>query len=129
MFELPIFNTAKKYPVNPGKIIALGKNYLDHIAEVSPVDACGSDAEVPAEPILFAKTPNVLIGPEESIIIPRFIYDYDFAEVSTHYEAELAFFIKKAGKAIRYVTVTSGVLLIGIGLALLFDKMNILLFT
>ncbi|GAB6097630.1 cytochrome c biogenesis protein CcdA [Desulfatiferula olefinivorans] len=33
--------------------------------------------------------------------------------------------IRKAGQAIRYVTVTSGVFLIVIGLALLFDKMNV----
>lgn len=35
-------------------------------------------------------------------------------------------FIKRATKAIRYVTVISGVLLIGIGLVLLFDKMTFL---
>jgi cytochrome c-type biogenesis protein len=34
-------------------------------------------------------------------------------------------FIRKATQAIRYVTVTSGVFLIVIGLALLFDKMNV----
>ncbi|MBU1168177.1 MAG: cytochrome c biogenesis protein CcdA [Proteobacteria bacterium] len=35
-------------------------------------------------------------------------------------------FIKKANKAIRYITVMSGVFLIIIGLALLFDKINVI---
>lgn len=35
-------------------------------------------------------------------------------------------FIKKANKAIKYITVASGIMLIGIGLILLFDKMYIL---
>jgi 2-keto-4-pentenoate hydratase/2-oxohepta-3-ene-1,7-dioic acid hydratase in catechol pathway len=98
MIELPIFNSEKKYPVNPSKIVALGKNYLDHIKEFASVDVTGFADDVPPEPILFAKTPNVLIGPDESIVIPKFIYDYDFDEVRTHHEAELAFFIKQECK-------------------------------
>jgi 2-keto-4-pentenoate hydratase/2-oxohepta-3-ene-1,7-dioic acid hydratase in catechol pathway len=98
MIELPIFNKAEKYPVKPGKIIALGLNYLDHIAEHQRVDVSGFTEQIPKEPILFVKTTNVLIGPEEPIIIPKFIYEYDFEEVRTDYEAELAFFIKEACK-------------------------------
>lgn len=100
MIELPIFNKAEKYPVQPGKIIALGKNYLDHIAEQREIDVTGFTDDIPSEPILFAMTPNVLIGPEETIVIPRFIYEYGFDEVRTHYEAELAFFIKEKCKNI-----------------------------
>ena len=100
MIKLPIFNSNEKYPVNPSKIIALGKNYLDHIKEFASVDVSGFSEEIPKEPILFAKTPNVLIGPDESIVIPKFIYDYDFDDVQTHHEAELAFFIKKECKNI-----------------------------
>jgi 2-keto-4-pentenoate hydratase/2-oxohepta-3-ene-1,7-dioic acid hydratase in catechol pathway len=98
MIELPIFNKAEKYPVKPSKIIALGLNYLDHIAEHQRVDVSGFTEQIPKEPILFTKTTNVLIGPEEPIIIPKLIYEYDFAEVRTDYEAELAFFIKEACK-------------------------------
>lgn len=98
MIELPIFNSDKTYPVNPSKIIALGKNYLDHIKESASADVGGFADDIPSEPILFAKTPNVLVGPEETIVIPKFIYDYDFDDVRTHHEAELAFFIKKECK-------------------------------
>ncbi len=98
MVELPIFHKTEKYLVRPSKIIALGKNYLDHIAEQQKVDVTGFTDDIPAEPILFAKTPNVLIGPEEAIVIPRFVYEYGFDEVRTHYEAELAFFIKDTCK-------------------------------
>jgi 2-keto-4-pentenoate hydratase/2-oxohepta-3-ene-1,7-dioic acid hydratase in catechol pathway len=98
MLELPIFNRAGRYPVNPSKIIALGKNYLDHIREQKTVLVNSFNDDLPTEPILFAKTPNVLIGPNEAIIIPKFIYDYNFDSVRTHYEAELAFFIKEKCK-------------------------------
>jgi 2-keto-4-pentenoate hydratase/2-oxohepta-3-ene-1,7-dioic acid hydratase in catechol pathway len=98
MIDLPIFNTDETYRVNPSKIIALGKNYLDHIAEFASVDVSGFSEDTPPEPILFAKTPNVLIGPDESIVIPKFIFDYDFDEVRTHHEAELAFFVKEKCK-------------------------------
>jgi 2-keto-4-pentenoate hydratase/2-oxohepta-3-ene-1,7-dioic acid hydratase in catechol pathway len=33
----------------------------------------GFTDEVPSEPLLFPKTPNVLIGPEQPIVIPRFL--------------------------------------------------------
>jgi len=98
MVELPIFNKTEKYPVQPSKIIALGKNYLAHIAELQKVDVTGFTKDVPNEPILFAMTPNVLIGPDETIVIPKFVYEYGFEEVRTHYEAELAFFIKEECK-------------------------------
>jgi len=98
MITLPIFNSNEKYPVSPSKIIALGKNYLDHIKESASVDVGGFSDDVPSEPILFAKTPNVLVGPDEPIIIPKFIYDYGFDSVRTHHEAELAFFIKERCK-------------------------------
>ena len=46
------------------------------------------------EPILFPKTPNVLIGPEEPIVLPRFLNEYHFETLRTDYEAELAIIIK-----------------------------------
>jgi len=98
MIQLPILNHSETYPVNPSKIIALGKNYLDHIREQKTVMVSSFNEDLPTEPILFAKTPNVLIGPGEAIIIPKFIYDYNFDETRTHYEAELAFFIKEKCK-------------------------------
>ena len=94
MVKLPIFNHSESYTVNPSKIIALGLNYRDHIAESHSVKVKGFTQEVPEEPILFPKTPNVLIGPEEPIVIPAFLKDYRFDELRTDYEAELAVIIK-----------------------------------
>jgi 2-keto-4-pentenoate hydratase/2-oxohepta-3-ene-1,7-dioic acid hydratase in catechol pathway len=95
MITLPIANRDEPYHVAPTKIIALGKNYRDHIAEMETVNVSSFDLDVPTEPILFPKTPNVLIGPGHPIIIPAFIYDCGFENVNTHYEAELAFVIKE----------------------------------
>jgi 2-keto-4-pentenoate hydratase/2-oxohepta-3-ene-1,7-dioic acid hydratase in catechol pathway len=81
------------YTVNPTKIIALGLNYRSHIAESHSVKVRGFTEEVPGEPILFPKTPNALIGPDEPIIIPGFLLDYHFEDLRTDYEAEMAVII------------------------------------
>ena len=47
----------------PHQILCIGLNYSDHAAET------GQD--VPAEPILFTKPPNTLIGPDDDVRIPR----------------------------------------------------------
>jgi 2-keto-4-pentenoate hydratase/2-oxohepta-3-ene-1,7-dioic acid hydratase in catechol pathway len=94
MVVLPIHNRSDTYLVNPTKIIALGLNYRDHIAESHSVNVRGFTDEIPVEPILFPKTPNVLIGHEEPIVIPAFLKDYRFDDLRTDYEAELAVIIK-----------------------------------
>jgi len=98
--ELPILNTEESYTVSPSKIIALGLNYRSHINEHTTVNVPGFKHEVPSEPILFPKTPNVLIGTEEPIIIPAFLKEYNFKEIRVDYEAELAFIIKDKCKNI-----------------------------
>jgi 2,4-diketo-3-deoxy-L-fuconate hydrolase len=47
----------------PHQILCIGLNYRDHAAETG--------AEVPTEPILFTKSPNTLIGPNDDVRIPR----------------------------------------------------------
>jgi 2-keto-4-pentenoate hydratase/2-oxohepta-3-ene-1,7-dioic acid hydratase in catechol pathway len=49
-------------PVEPSKIICVGRNYREHATEL------GHD--VPAEPLLFFKPPSSVIGPGEAIRIP-----------------------------------------------------------
>lgn len=100
MIQLAIAKSNKSYEVNPSKIIALGLNYHSHIGEHEEVNVQGFSGEVPEEPVLFPKTPNVLIPSGEPIIIPSFIKDYNFDETRTDYEAELAFIIGKGGKNI-----------------------------
>ena len=47
----------------PHQILCIGLNYSDHAAE--------TDAAIPEEPILFTKSPNTLIGPNDDVRIPR----------------------------------------------------------
>lgn len=51
------------HPVQPRKILAIGLNYRSHAEE--------SELDVPAVPVVFAKWPSSLIGPEQPIVIPR----------------------------------------------------------
>lgn len=94
MITLPIAGRKKTYEVHPSKIIALGLNYRDHIAESASVRVQGFTSEVPTEPLLFPKTPNVLLGPGEPIVIPSFLARYRFESPRVDHEAELAFFIR-----------------------------------
>jgi len=91
--NLPMTNGGE-YEVNPSKIVALGLNYLEHIKESLSVDVQNFTDEIPTEPVLFPKTPNVLIGPGESIILPAFVEEYGFPNCRTDHEAELAIIIK-----------------------------------
>ena len=100
---LPIKNTNELYTVNPTKIIALGLNYREHIEESPSINIKGVTREIPKEPVLFTKTPNVLIPDGSSIIIPRFLKDYRFDNFRVDYEAELAFFIKDRCKSVPAV--------------------------
>src|SRR6218665_283091 len=47
----------------PHQILCIGLNYSDHAAETGQ--------QVPDEPILFTKSPNALIGPNDEVRIPR----------------------------------------------------------
>ena len=47
----------------PHQILCIGLNYRDHAAETGQA--------VPAEPILFTKSPNTLVGPNDDVRIPR----------------------------------------------------------
>jgi 2-keto-4-pentenoate hydratase/2-oxohepta-3-ene-1,7-dioic acid hydratase in catechol pathway len=51
-------------PIEPSKIICVGRNYAAHATELGN--------EVPREPLIFLKPPSAIIGPEEPIVLPRF---------------------------------------------------------
>ena len=70
-------------PVQPSKIICVGRNYAAHAAE--------HHAEVPEIPLIFLKPPSALIGPEEAIILPP-------QSQQVEHEAELAVVIGKRGR-------------------------------
>jgi 2-keto-4-pentenoate hydratase/2-oxohepta-3-ene-1,7-dioic acid hydratase in catechol pathway len=48
-------------PVDPGKIVCVGRNYAAHAAELGN--------EVPKEPLIFLKPPSAIIGPGEPIVL------------------------------------------------------------
>jgi 2-keto-4-pentenoate hydratase/2-oxohepta-3-ene-1,7-dioic acid hydratase in catechol pathway len=98
---LAVAETGLEYELKPSKIIAVGLNYREHIAESVSVEVKGMDGEEPAEPVLFNKTPNVLIGPGTPIPIPSVIHDYPWAgNARTDYEGELVVIIGRNGKHI-----------------------------
>lgn len=94
-------STGGEYLVNPSKIVAMGLNYLDHIQESQSVDVQNFTNEIPTEPVLFPKTPNVLIGPGQPIILPAFVLAYGFPTCRTDHEAELAIIVKDRVKNLK----------------------------
>ena len=71
-------------PVIPrSKIVAVGKNYADHAAEMG--------GQVPDEPMVFLKPNTAVIGPDDTIRYPR-----QSSEV--HYEGELAVVVGRIAK-------------------------------
>lgn len=82
--NLPLTAVKIEAPLNPGKIIAVGKNYAAHAKET------GSD--VPKAPLLFAKLPSAVIGSGDPITWRTSIT----AEVD--WEAELAVVIGRRSK-------------------------------
>ena len=98
MIQLPLAGSDRKITINPSKIIAVGLNYRDHVDESKNFGK--EPFEVPSEPVLFAKTPNVLIGPGEPIVIPAHIREYNFKNPQVDLEAELAIII---GKKARHI--------------------------
>lgn len=76
----------------PGKIVCIGLNYLDHAHE--------TNAEPPAEPVIFLKASDCVVGPDDEVLIPR-------RSVKTDYEVELGVVI---GRTARYVETTDDAL-------------------
>jgi len=62
----------------PHQILCIGLNYSDHAAETGQA--------VPGEPILFTKSPNTLIGPNDDVRLPR-------GSTKTDWEVELGIVI------------------------------------
>jgi 2-keto-4-pentenoate hydratase/2-oxohepta-3-ene-1,7-dioic acid hydratase in catechol pathway len=72
--------------LRPGKVICVGRNYRQHIAEI--------DAELPPEPLLFGKFANTVVGNGDAIVLPPEATHVDA-------EAELAVVI---GKPVRRIS-------------------------
>jgi 2-keto-4-pentenoate hydratase/2-oxohepta-3-ene-1,7-dioic acid hydratase in catechol pathway len=70
---------------DPGKIACIGVNYRAHATE--------SGLDEPSEPVMFLKTPDTMVGPNDEVLIPR-------RSTKTDYEVELAAVI---GRTARYL--------------------------
>ncbi|GAA3232976.1 fumarylacetoacetate hydrolase family protein [Streptomyces sp. NPDC006186] len=68
-----------------GKIVCIGLNYHDHARETG--------AEPPAEPVVFFKAPDTVVGPNDTVLVPR-------GSTKTDWEVELAVVI---GRTARYL--------------------------
>lgn len=84
--ELPLEYVRLAPPVEPSKIICVGRNYVEHARE--------HGVEVPEVPMIFLKPPSSLIGTGESILLPP-------QSSKVEQEAELAVVIGKKGRWIR----------------------------
>lgn len=87
--ELPVLD-AEGLRVGPpvariGKVVCIGLNYHDHARETG--------ATPPAEPVIFFKAADTVVGPEDTVLVPR-------KSVKTDWEVELAIVI---GRTARYL--------------------------
>jgi 2-keto-4-pentenoate hydratase/2-oxohepta-3-ene-1,7-dioic acid hydratase in catechol pathway len=81
--ELPDVNESVRWAscvARPGKVLCIGLNYSDHAKE--------SKMDIPAEPILFQKGSNTVVGPYDNILIPR-------RSTKTDWEVELGVVLAK----------------------------------
>ncbi|MFI1095180.1 fumarylacetoacetate hydrolase family protein [Streptomyces sp. NPDC020917] len=85
--ELPALDEGQR--VGPplagiGKIVCIGLNYHDHATETG--------AQPPSEPVVFMKAPDTVVGPDDTVLVPR-------GSRKTDWEVELAVVI---GRELRY---------------------------
>ncbi|MEV8032027.1 fumarylacetoacetate hydrolase family protein [Streptomyces sp. NPDC086182] len=87
--ELPVLDAAGLRVGPPlgriGKVVCIGLNYHDHARETG--------AEPPVEPVIFFKAADTVIGPNDTVLVPR-------GSEKTDWEVELAVVI---GRTARYL--------------------------
>ncbi|HOP00900.1 MAG TPA: fumarylacetoacetate hydrolase family protein [Flexilinea sp.] len=82
---LPIDRVKLLAPLIPGKIVAVGWNYQDHVKEF--------DRPVPEYPTIFLKPPSAVIGTGDGIVLPP-------TSERVEHECELALVIGKKAKMV-----------------------------
>lgn len=83
---IPLAQASLLPPVEPSKIVCVGRNYREHAAEL------GHD--VPTEPLLFFKPPSALLAPGATILRPK-------VSARTDYEGELGVIIGRRARRLR----------------------------
>ncbi|MFC5253280.1 fumarylacetoacetate hydrolase family protein [Streptomyces nigrescens] len=71
----------------PGKVVCIGLNYRDHAAETG--------ADVPQRPVVFMKDPSTVVGPHDTVLIPR-------GSAKTDWEVELAVVVARRARYLAY---------------------------
>ena len=80
---IPLKDVTLLAPCEPGKIMAVGRNYPEHARE--------HGVEIPDVPLIFTKPLSSLIGPNETIVLPP-------QSQRVEHEAELAVVIARKGR-------------------------------
>jgi 2-keto-4-pentenoate hydratase/2-oxohepta-3-ene-1,7-dioic acid hydratase in catechol pathway len=60
----PLTDVRLLAPVEPSKIVCIGRNYAAHAAELGN--------EVPKEPMMFLKPPSSIVGPDEPVVLTKY---------------------------------------------------------
>lgn len=81
--DLPLRSVTLLAPVEPSKIIGIGRNYIEHARELGN--------PVPEIPMLFLKPSSTVIGPQEKILLPP-------QSQQVEHEAELVAVIGRIGR-------------------------------
>src|SRR5215470_1447977 len=76
---IPLASARLLAPVQPSKLVCVGRNYLDHAKELGN--------QPPAEPLIFLKPPSAIISQNEKIVLPKISQE-------VHFEGELTAVIK-----------------------------------
>jgi 2-keto-4-pentenoate hydratase/2-oxohepta-3-ene-1,7-dioic acid hydratase in catechol pathway len=84
--SFPVSSVRFVAPVEPKKIVCVGRNYSAHAAEL------GND--VPKEPMIFLKPSTSIVGPHEPIVLPKY-------SQRVEHEAELGLVIGKSCAHLR----------------------------
>jgi 2-keto-4-pentenoate hydratase/2-oxohepta-3-ene-1,7-dioic acid hydratase in catechol pathway len=65
-FSRPVSEVTRHAPFRPGKIIGVGLNYTEHVAESART--LDTDRELPQRPVLFSKPGTAVVGPGAPIL-------------------------------------------------------------
>lgn len=101
MKQVKLDGVTYEFPI--GKILCIGRNYVDHIKELGN--------ENPDAPVIFMKPASSVIDDGGTVVIPLYSRD-------CHHEAELAMLIGKSGKNIPAEQVMEHVAGFGVALDL-----------
>ncbi|MDT5139416.1 MAG: hypothetical protein QOD58_3678 [Mycobacterium sp.] len=91
----PLADVRLLAPILASKVVCIGKNYADHIAEMG--------GQAPADPVIFMKPNTAIVGPNVPIRLP--------ANASpVHFEGELAVVIGRACKDVSAAQAADNIL-------------------